>query len=59
MTSPSGALFSEPICYRFLYLIKAPGCAPLRRARSRLSSALRSCLRPAPRALRRHAPTCG
>ncbi len=20
-------------CYRFLYLIKAPGCAPLRRAR--------------------------
>jgi hypothetical protein len=26
-------------CYRFLYLIKTPGCAPLRRARSRPAAA--------------------
>ena len=35
----------------------SPGCAPLRRARSRLRAGRRSCLRPAPPALRRRAPT--
>ncbi len=37
----------------------SPGCAPLRRARYRLRRGRRSCLRPAPPALRRRAPTCG
>lgn len=35
-------------CYRFLYLIKLPGCAPLRRARFPAPLRRRSCLRPAP-----------
>jgi hypothetical protein len=54
-------------CYRFLYLIELlqvplphqAGCAPLRRARSRLRAGRRSCLRSAPPTLRRRAPTRG
>ena len=47
---------ADRLNYNFLYGFKS-GCAPLRRARSRLRRPPRSCLRPALRALRRRAPT--